>query len=31
MGHLVGGSENIQKWLEKEYQDYEAKGLFKEE
>lgn len=28
---LVSGAENIQKWLEKEYADYEARGIFKEE
>jgi glycine cleavage system H protein len=28
---LVSGAENIQKWLEEQYAEYEAKGLFKEE
>jgi glycine cleavage system H protein len=27
---LVSGAENIQKWLEDEYAEYEAKGLFEE-
>ncbi len=28
---LVSGAENIQKWLEEQYAEYEAKGVFKEE
>lgn len=28
---LVSGAGNIQKWLEEQYKEYEAKGLFKEE
>lgn len=27
---LVSGAEDIQKWLEKQYAEYEAKGMFKE-
>lgn len=28
---LVSGADNIQSWLEKEYKEYEEKGLFPEE
>jgi len=27
---LVSGAENIQKWLEEQYAEYEAKGIFEE-
>jgi len=28
---LVSGAENIQKWLEEQYTEFEAKGIFEEE
>ncbi len=31
LNDLVSGAENIQKWLEEQYAEYEAKGVFEEE
>lgn len=30
MGELIAGSEDIQKWLEEQYAEYAAKGVFEE-
>jgi glycine cleavage system H protein len=30
ISELVSGAENIQKWLEEQYAEYEAKGVFEE-